>query len=254
MATSSARNVFRVLHLTDPHLFGDRDRALREAVSWQTLTRVIHHYSASDWRADLVYLTGDLAQDNTRRAYRNLRELIDEIGLPVHVVPGNHDVPALMREELPDYACCSTVDVEGWRLLGLSTYEDGVASGSLGKDTLEQLRSTLAGSDRAVAIFMHHPPVEVGSDWLDGVGLADRDAFLDVIRDSDHVRVVVFGHVYQAYDNGETGLRILGTPSTCRQFQPHSPTFAVDDNPPAYRRLEFHADGRFTTRLVWVET
>jgi Icc protein len=254
MGTSSASNVFRVLHITDPHLFADRGQALREAVSWQTLVRVLRHYGAGDWRADLVYLTGDLIHDDTRQAYRNLRELVDGIGLPVHVVPGNHDVPALLREELPDYPCCSTVDVAGWRLLGISTYEDGVASGSVGKDTLDRLRSTLADSDRPAAIFMHHPPVELGSDWLDGVGLADRDAFLDVVRESEKVRVVVFGHVHQAYDNGESGLRILGTPSTCRQFRPHSATFAVDDNPPAYRRLEFHADGGFSTRLVWVDS
>lgn len=235
-------------------MFSDRDQALREAVSWQTLTQAIHHYDAGDWRADLVYLTGDLVQDDTRLAYRNLRELIDGIGLPVHVVPGNHDVPSILCEELPNYVCCGTVDITGWRLVGLSTHEHGVASGRLGEDTLRQLRSTLAESHSGVAIFMHHPPIDVGSEWLDGVGLADRDAFFDVIRESGKVRVVVFGHVHQAYDHGEAGLRILGTPSTCRQFRPHSATFAVDDKPPAYRQLEFYADGRFATRLVWVDS
>lgn len=254
MATIPANNAFRVLQLTDPHIFADRDESLREAVSWQTLARTIRHYQSGDWRADLVYLTGDLIQDDTREAYRNLRSLVDEIGLPVHVVPGNHDIPALMREELPNYAYCSTFDVAGWRLVGLSTYEDGVASGRIGRATLEQLRATLADSDRTVAIFMHHPPVELGSDWLDGVGLADREAFINVLHASGNVGLVIFGHAHQAYDDNNAGLRIIGTPSTCRQFRPLSSTFAVDDKPPAYRRLEFYPDGRVDTGLIWVDS
>ena len=52
MATKPANNAFRVLQLTDPHIFANRDEALREAVSWQTLSRTIRHYQSGDWRAE----------------------------------------------------------------------------------------------------------------------------------------------------------------------------------------------------------
>ena len=48
------------------------------------------------------------------------------------------------------------------------------------------------------------------------------------------------------------GVRILGTPSTCRQFKPHSDDFAVDDKPPAYRRISLHENGDVETELIWV--
>ena len=252
MTTSSQSNTLRVLQLTDPHLFADRDQALRDTVSWQSLSAAIEHYRASEWAADLVYLTGDLIQDDSREAYRNVRALVDSIGLPVHVVPGNHDVPELMRQELGDYALCSTIDTDGWRIVGIDTYEPGVASGRVGAAELERLRDLLARSERPVAIFMHHPPVDLDSAWLDSVGLADRAEFLDVARESGMVRLIVFGHVHQAFDNEDPDLRIIGTPSTGRQFKPGSREFAVDDRPPAYRRFEFGADGTFNTRLVWV--
>jgi Icc protein len=64
---------------------------------------------------------------------------------------------------------------------------------------------------------------------------------------------VLFGHAHQAYDGTHNGIRIYGTPSTCRQFRPGSSSFAVDDRPPAYRRLELAADGTFSTELVWLD-
>ncbi len=252
MTTSSQNQALRVLQLTDPHLFADRDAALRETNTWESLSATIEHYRAGDWRADMVYLTGDLVQDDSREAYRNLRSLVDAIGLPVHLVPGNHDVPEVMRQELADYACCSTIDTDGWRIVGVDTHAPGVASGRIGATELERLRDLLAASERPVAIFMHHPPVDLDSEWLDGVGLVDRDAFLDVVHESGIVRLIVFGHVHQAFDSQGSNPRIIGTPSTGRQFKPKSREFAVDDRPPAYRQLEFGADGSFNTRLVWV--
>ena len=254
MTTPSQQDTLKILQLTDPHLFADRNEALRDTVTWQSLSAAIEHYRASAWDADIVYLTGDLVQDDSRKAYQNLRTLVDPIALPVHVVPGNHDVPALMREELADYASCSTIDTAGWRIIGIDTHEPGAASGLVGTAELDRLRDLLAASDRPVAIFMHHPPMDLGSEWLDGVGLEDRDAFLVLARSSGIVRLIVFGHVHQAFDNEDPGFRIIGTPSTGRQFKPGSREFAVDDLPPAYRQLEFGVDGSFNTELVWVQS
>lgn len=254
MFTHSHGNPLKVLQLTDPHLFADRERALRDTVTWESLSAAIEHYRSGAWQADLVYLTGDLVQDDSRQAYQNVRALVDEIGLPVHVVPGNHDVPELMREQLPDYAWCSTIDTAGWRIVGIDTHEPGVASGCIGAAELERLREVLADSQRPVAIFMHHPPVDLDSKWLDGVGLVDRADFLEVAGESGKVRLVVFGHVHQAFDNMDPEFRIIGTPSTGRQFKPGSRKFAVDDRPPAYRQLEFGEDGSFDTRLIWVNS
>jgi len=47
-------------------------------------------------------------------------------------------------------------------------------------------------------------------------------------------------------------IKIIGTPATCRQFKPASDEFALDDNPPAYRRIELHVDGNVSTELVWL--
>ena len=93
----------------------------------------------------------------------------------------------------------------------------------------------------------------MGSAWLDSVGMANGDEVLERLRNLGRVRALAFGHVHQEYDDDYEGIRILATPSTCRQFKPDSDEFAVDENPPAYRRIELGADGTVATEVVWVD-
>jgi Icc protein len=103
-----------------------------------------------------------------------------------------------------------------------------------------------------VMICLHHPPVPMRSQWLDSVGLDNGDEFLARAAASGRVRAAIFGHVHQDYDAVHEGIRLIATPSTCRQFLPHTDEFAVDDRPPAYRCIELRPDGSVATGLVWV--
>jgi len=92
------------------------------------------------------------------------------------------------------------------------------------------------------------------SKWLDTVGLDNGDEFLVRAASSGRVRAAIFGHVHQHYDAEHDGIRLVATPSTCRQFLPRADEFAVDDRPPAYRLIELHADGSINAELMWVES
>ena len=250
----SARAV-RVLHLTDPHLFADQGGTLRGTVTRATLRRVLDHYRQSGWKADLVALTGDLIQDDTAAAYGHCRDLLGELGLPVHCVPGNHDVRGMMREELPDppFTYCDANRYGDWLVVGVDSCAAGRAGGVVTGEEISRMRAMIAsGSAAHVLLCLHHPPVPVGSKWLDSVGLDNGDLLLSELAAVGSVRVALFGHVHQTYDQEHDGIRIVGTPSTCRQFLPNSDDFAVDDRPPAYRRLELLPNGGVKTEVIWV--
>jgi Icc protein len=83
-------------------------------------------------------------------------------------------------------------------------------------------------------------------------GLKNGDEVLERLSSLKRVRIAAFGHVHQEYDQEHLGIRIIATPSTCRQFARGSDEFAVDDNPPAYRRIELQKDGSLDTELIWV--
>lgn len=245
----------RILHLTDPHLFADRSGELRGVVTHDSLERVIDHYSASGWRADLVLASGDIIQDDSALAYRHFRDLLGQLGLPVYCLPGNHDVRDLMREALtvPPFHYCENVEAGGWLICCLDSCVSGEVQGRIRAAELESLTAAVdTSAAHHVMVCLHHPPVLMGSRWLDSVGLEDRQPFLAALSTMSKVRLVLFGHVHQEYEGEHEGLRVVGTPSTCRQFARHSELFAVDDKPPAYRRLNLYTDGRFEHELIWV--
>jgi Icc protein len=217
---------------------------------------VLNHYRASSWSADLVVVTGDLIQDDSAGAYKHFCDLLGALGLPVHCVPGNHDIRALMREALadPPFHYCESVQAGTWLITGIDSCVTGQAGGDLDESELARLDATIAGSNEPnVMVCLHHPPVPMGSKWLDTVGLDNGAEFLHRVAASGKVRLAIFGHVHQPYDADHGGVRIIGTPSTCRQFARGSDEFAVDDTPPAYRRISLHADGSFEHELIWLE-
>ena len=252
----SAPDPVRILQLTDPHLFADTAGTLRGLNTLATLTAVVAHVARQGWPADLVAATGDLSHDEPEGAYRLFRSAVEPLGLPVLCLPGNHDIRAAMQAELaaPPFHYCAAVENGGWLLACIDSCAEGKASGRVADTELERLAGLLAASGRPhAAVFLHHPPVPMGSRWLDTVGLENADDFLDVVTAAGTVRTVVFGHVHQQFDRTVQGIRIIGTPSTCAQFLPGSDDFALDDKPPAYRRISLHPDGRVTTELVWLE-
>ena len=238
-------------------MFADTGGDLRGTVTYASLCDVLDHYRDNPWQADLAVVTGDLIQDDSARAYDHFCELLGAHGLPVFCVPGNHDVRALMQEALaaPPFHYCASTEAGDWLITGIDSCVTGNAGGYIEASELDRLDSEIAATSAAnVMVCLHHPPVDMGSRWLDSVGLENGDEFLQRVAASGKVRLAIFGHVHQPYDAVHNGVRIIGTPSTCRQFAQGSDTFAVDDNPPAYRRISLQNDGTIEQELVWLTT
>ena len=220
-----------------------------------TLQRVLDHYNAGDWRAQRVLVTGDLIQDDSAEAYERFRDLMLPLNLRVHCVPGNHDIRDLMRPVCgrPPFSYCAWEEIGDWLIIGIDSCVTDDAGGRVTTDELERLAEiAVSRPAKHIMVCLHHPPVPMGSKWLDTVGLKNGDEVLERLRMLERVRITAFGHVHQDYDEDYEGIRIIATPSTCRQFAQGSDEFAVDDNPPAYRRIELNADGSVDTELIWV--
>lgn len=241
--------------MTDPHLFADPGEDLRGTVTHATLKRVLDHYRAGDWVADLVALTGDLVQDDSAGAYRRCRELFGELQLPILCVPGNHDVRALMQEALSErpFQYCGTREYGRWLIVGIDSCVHGEAGGRVSAPELARMEAAIEQSAAEhVLICLHHPPLPVGSEWLDRVGLENGDELLQRVAASGRVRAMIFGHIHQVFEAQRDSVAIFGTPSTCRQFMVGSDAFAVDDNPPAYGRITLHPGGAVEREVVQV--
>ena len=109
--------MYRLLHLTDTHLYASTAATQRGINTHASLERVLA--ATRDGAPDGVLISGDLCQDESRDGYRHLRALLDGLDVPVICLPGNHDDLALMQAELPGDTVSVLGDhtLGGWRLL-----------------------------------------------------------------------------------------------------------------------------------------
>ena len=244
----------RLIQFTDPHLYADESGALRGVMTLPALRRTLAHAQARDWPADAILVTGDLVQDDPG-GYANFVKVFGQLAAPVYCLPGNHDEPVAMRKALsqPPFVLGGFVDMGAWRIVLLDSCVPGAADGRLSDAALAALDAALTGAaGRHALVCLHHHPVPMSSRWLDRVGLQNAAELFRVIDAHRNVRALLWGHVHQSYDGLRRNVRLLGTPSTCAQFLPHSDEFAVDPRPPAYRTLSLRADGTLLTEVVWV--
>lgn len=247
----------RVLHLTDPHLFDDAAATLYGRRTSDTFGAVVAQALArAPARPDAILVTGDIGDDCSAGAYRRFAAVLRDTGIPAWCLPGNHDDPAQMAATFArgSLRYAGVAALRGWRLLLLESPVPGEPHGELGAARLAALERDLAAcAGRPQLVAIHHPPQRVGSAWIDAMGLRDGAALLELLRRHPDVRGLVSGHVHQASDQAQGGLRLLTTPSTCAQFLPGSEEFALDAQPPGWRWLELQADGRIETEVFWLE-
>lgn len=245
----------QLLQLTDPHLFGDPTTELYGVNTAESLRLTLAAALADGPAPDAVLVTGDIGDDMSAAAYAQFRRALAGCGAPVFCLPGNHDDPALMTQLLNgagfQYGGCARLG--DWGIVLLDTHVPGRPHGRLAAAELERLEAVLrAFRELPVLVCLHHPAMPVDSAWLDGVGLLNASAFLDVIDRHANVRCVLAGHVHQVFDQQRGAVRMLTSPSTCAQFMPRKERCVMDRRPPGYRRLALHADGSLTTHVGWL--
>jgi Icc protein len=251
-------SVLRVLQITDMHIRsapGNEFMASRidTDATLQTVLDEIHENEPAD---SIVVATGDLVHDPLEASYQRLKLRLNGSCNRYYLLPGNHDDAVLARKILNrDNSWCVGQHAFGeWLMLFLDTSQQPEQSeGLLSKAELSRLERTLAVSGhRHVMLFLHHPPVSIGSSWMDRIGLRNADALFAITDRYPQIKGMVFGHIHQQFDGARKGIRMIGSPSTCIQFKPGTGQCEIDTLPPAYRWFEFRADGTFETGVKYV--
>lgn len=241
---------FRVIQLSDTHLFADSEQLLLGMPTAQSLVSVLG--AVRQLQPDLLLLTGDLSQDETAQSYERLRDLVTPLGIPAHWLAGNHDQPMLMAETLESAAISGEklFQHHGWNFILLNSAQSGCVEGHLAPETLSDLERQLQQlPPQPTLVGLHHPPCSIGSNWMDQISLRQPEAFRAVIERHPQVKLVLFGHIHQAFELTQAGVQYLGCPSTCVQFKPENAVFAIDKQQPGFRLLDLYPDGRFETQI-----
>lgn len=243
----------RLSQLTDCHILADAQDRLKGVNTRATFEAVCRDLVEHHPGLDLVLATGDLSQDESIASYDYLAQGLEALRYPVFWLPGNHDDPVLMRERLAakNIFAAKQVLIGNWVIVLLDSTVAGETGGQLADVELDFLDQALsAQAEHHALVCLHHHPIPSGSDWMDQLGLAQPQQFIDRVSAHANLRGVLWGHVHQEAHHRIDGTDWMSTPSTCVQFKPGCREFTLDELTPGYRRLDLLPDGRIDTK-VW---
>lgn len=209
------------LHIREPGrlAYGRLDTApyLRQAVD--TVLRLPQQPHA-------VVLTGDLTDFGRAGEYAHLRQLLAPLGMPLYLMPGNHDDRDQLRQSFPEHAYLGTsgfvqysVAVGGLQLVALDTVVPGASHGSLCTRRLQWLHDTLEQHrHRPVVIAMHHPPFETLIGHMDDIGLLQGAPELEaLVARHPNVERIICGHLHRSIQVRFGGTLAMTAPSPAHQ-------------------------------------
>jgi Icc protein len=244
----------RIVQLTDLHLTAEVRSRSWGADVWTNLRRALDHVRSELGTVDLLVLTGDLANQRRPETYARLREAVGEWIDRLHVLPGNHDNREMVRAAFGDRLLPGSptlnfvVPLGDFRLIGLDTLRPWRVHGRLGEEQLAWLAAELERSETPAIVFMHHPPIRVGTWWLDKDLVRDHEELRSIVERTP-VRAFFCGHVHQESHGPFARAEVWTTPSTAYQFPPHALLPGSVKTPPAFRVIDLEG-ASIETRVV----
>ncbi|MEB3291698.1 MAG: 3',5'-cyclic-AMP phosphodiesterase [Synechococcales bacterium] len=245
-----------IVQVTDTHLFANPTQTLVGISTLETLNVILQAIRGWQPQPDFLLLTGDLSQDGSPASYQQLGDLLGPLALPCYWLPGNHDHWVTMEQSLSTapFIGDRAFVIKGWRFLLLNSQIPNEVPGLLTPETLAWLDQELQNSpELPTVIALHHPLFPLETDWLDRSCLQNPEDFFAVVDHYSQVKLVLFGHIHQVFQQQRHQVTYLGCPSTCVQFARGSATFTIDLLQPGFRTLDLYADGTWSTAVHRIE-
>jgi len=218
-----------IAQVTDTHLGFEPDNP--SEFNRKRLDQVIRYFSNMSPRPDMLIATGDLVDRGDADSYRRLLNAFSQCPFPVWPIPGNHDDRENFTAFFPDIPTDQgfiqyEVEANGLRMLFLDTLEPGRHGGAFCEVRADWLRARLAEKPTMpTAIIMHHPPVEVGIEWMNTHPEEPWvTRFGDALQGAENIVGIICGHVHRPISVGWRGVSVSICPSS-------APQVALDLNP-----------------------
>ena len=241
-----------LIQITDTHIFADAKDRFDDVDTSASLNEVLNLAKANDWPVDALLATGDLVHDPRTIAYERLQKVLTTIEKPVFCLPGNHDSPILMHKLLnnQNVHTSKSIEIGNWLIVMLDSFLIDTHAGEFKQEELDLLDGILSKHQgKHVLVCLHHPPVEIGSEWMDSMRLKNSGAFFAVLDKYVHIKAVIWGHVHQEFSSERNGVRLMASPSTCVQFMPGAGEYRKDGRAAGYRYLKLNFSGEIETRI-----
>ncbi len=208
-----------IAQLTDIHI-GFEPEARPEELNRQRFRATLDRLLKQPNTPDMLICSGDITDRGDAESFARTAELLADLPFPVHMMMGNHDSREELLAAFPDTLTedgfvHSAVEQDGLLVVQLDTVEPGRHGGAFCAARRDWLRATLeAHRATPTVIFMHHPPVVSGIDWMDP--RADEPWILNLaaaLEGMEQVQAIHCGHLHRQIVTDFRGIPLSVTPS-----------------------------------------
>lgn len=220
-----------IAQLTDIHV-GFAPDEQPEELNLTRLRAVLARLFAGPNRPDLLVLSGDITDHGDPASFAKAAAMLQDCPCPVLPLVGNHDSRGALIGAFPHITPTDggfvhyVTQAAGLRIICLDTLEDGRHGGAFCEARAAWLAARLAEApDAPTLIFMHHPPLATGIDWMDPP--ADEPWITrlhGVLMGQDQVQAIHCGHLHRPIAAQFAGIPLGVTPSV-------APLVALDLSP-----------------------
>jgi 3',5'-cyclic-AMP phosphodiesterase len=259
----------RIVQLSDTHFLEDGEEA-EGGFSYDTAEAfdAVHAHVDGASKADLVVITGDIADHGRPAQYQRAASAFERFVAPVNTCPGNHDQDAAFTVGMgrPQIGTSRVIEAGAWSFLFVDSnagvmvphesgrhvdptdYSDRLhRNGALGERESTWIRDMCtAASTPNVFVWVHHPPEPP-------IGMIDEPEYAQEWRslliDLPMIKGFGGGHTHWPAEYEFEGRPVHLCPALKNNFDIAAATLL----PPGYRTYEFAEDGTFSGQAHLVD-
>jgi 3',5'-cyclic AMP phosphodiesterase CpdA len=192
----------KIAHISDLH-FGSTTLELADALK----------VSLAQMAPDLIIVSGDITQSARVLEFSNARTYLQDLGVPLLCVPGNHDLPALelarfinpfgryrraFGPDLNPQLSTPLAKIKGLNSARAILPHLNWANGAISHRQCKTMRDFFEASDTKWRLLTLHHPLYDPEEVPLNVALFNRQALLDTIGEQK-IDLVLTGHQHHAY-------------------------------------------------------
>jgi len=227
----------KIIHLSDSHI--GKDNQSMGVNTENHLDEVIQ--SINQIKTDFVIHSGDISHDGTVESYQKIQQCFLNLQSKLSCIPGNHDNLKVMSRFLDSGI---NIDTRYWKLLSINTVLEGKTEGYVTDEAYKKFELEIESTRKNTLVVMHHPPISMESSWDDSISLTNSKRFLDIIKRSENIRCVIWGHAHESKTFNYAEKLFVSCPSTAKQFN--------DETRFGYNILNLKNNGYVESETQWI--
>jgi len=227
----------KIIHLSDSHI--GKDNQSMGVNTENHLDEVIQ--SINQIKTDFVIHSGDISHDGTVESYQKIQQCFLNLQSKLSCIPGNHDNLKVMSRFLDSGI---NIDTRYWKLLSINTVLEAKTEGYVTDEAYKKFELEIESTRKNTLVVMHHPPISMESSWDDSISLTNSKRFLDIIKRSENIRCVIWGHAHESKTFNYAEKLFVSCPSTAKQFN--------DETRFGYNILNLKNNGYVELETQWI--